>query len=84
MADKKVNKYTELTPATLENMPIAQKITAYEKILSDQAQYTKELEKLGEKGNAVLEPVGKTFSVFIQKSDVRVPNILLLLTCFYS
>ena len=39
MADKNQKNLTELTPATLENMPITQKITAYENILSDQARY---------------------------------------------
>ena len=74
MADKNQKNLTELTPATLENMPITQKITAYEQILSDQARYAKELEGLEKKANTVLEPAGKTFSTYMQKSDIRIPK----------
>src|SRR5688572_25656030 len=74
MADKNHKNLTELTPATLENMPITQKITAYEQILSDQARYAKELEGLEKKANTVLEAASKTFSTYMQKSDVRIPK----------
>jgi len=38
MSEKKKNAVGDLTPATLENMPIGQKITAFEQILNDQAR----------------------------------------------
>jgi hypothetical protein len=72
MTDKNTKNVTELTLATVQNMPIGQKITAYEEILNDQASYTKKLEEIRIKGNAVLEPAGIQFSDFLQKSDVKV------------
>jgi hypothetical protein len=74
MTDKKKEVSGELTPATLENMPIGQKITAYEQILSEQTRFTEKLEELRRKGNAVLEPCGKAFTDYLGKSDVRVPK----------
>ena len=74
MTEKKRNTSTELTPATLENMPIGQKITAYEQILSEQTRFTEKLEELRNKGTAMLEPCGKTFAVYLTRSDVRVPK----------
>jgi hypothetical protein len=49
MTDKNTNNLTDLTPATIENMPIGQKITAYEEILKDQALFTKRLEDIRKK-----------------------------------
>src|SRR5688572_28776823 len=74
MTDKNTKNPTELTPATLQNMPIGQKITAYEQILNDQASFTKKLEEIRKKGDAVLEPAGKTFSDYMQKSDIKIPR----------
>ncbi len=74
MTDKKSENLTELTLATVQNMPIGQKITAYEEILNDQARYTKKLEEIRKKGNAVLEPAGKQFSDYLQRSDIKVPK----------
>jgi hypothetical protein len=74
MTNKKTENSTELTLATVQNMPIGQKITAYEEILNDQARYTKKLEEIRIKGNAVLEPAGKQFSAYLQKSDIQVPK----------
>jgi hypothetical protein len=72
MTDKKTKDVTELTPATLQNMPIGQKIAAYEEILIDQARYSKELEEIRKKGSVVLEPAGKIFDEYLQKSDIKV------------
>ena len=72
MTDTKTKNTTELTPATLENMPIGQKITAYEQILSDQALFTEKLAEIEKRGNEVLEPTGKTFVSYLQRSDVIV------------
>jgi len=72
MTDQKTQKATELTPATLENMPVSQKITAYEDILKDQALYTEKLEEIRKKGNKVLEPAGIAFSDYLPKSEVKV------------
>jgi hypothetical protein len=74
MTDKKINNATELTLATVQNMPIGQKITAYEAILEDQARYTKKLEEIRIKGNAVLERTGILFTDYLQKSDIKVPK----------
>jgi uncharacterized protein (DUF3084 family) len=74
MTNNKAKKLTDLTPATLENMPIGQKISAYEQILSDQAHYTEKLAEIEKRGNEVLEPAGKTFTHYLQRSDVIVPK----------
>ena len=74
MTDKNTNKITDLTPATIENMPIGQKITAYEEILKDQALFTKQLDDISKKGNGVLEPAGKQFVEYLQRSDIKVPK----------
>ena len=74
MTDKNINSDTELTLATVQNMPIGQKITAYEEILKDQARFTKKLEEIRLKGNAVLESAGTQFSDYLQKSDIKVPK----------
>jgi hypothetical protein len=74
MTNKKTENATELTLATVQNMPIGQKITAYEQILNDQALFTRKLEEIRKKGDAVLEPIGKTFSDYLQKSDIKVPK----------
>jgi hypothetical protein len=74
MTNTKTNNVTDLTPATLENMPVGQKINAYEQILKDQATYTDKLEELRQKGEEVLEPAGKKFVDYLQKSDIKVPK----------
>jgi hypothetical protein len=74
MTDKKTQNLTDLTPATIQNMPIGQKITAFEQILSDQSHFSEKLEELRKKGDEVLEPAGKQFSDYLQKSDIRVPK----------
>jgi hypothetical protein len=74
MRDQNTKNITELTPATIENMPIGQKITAYEEILKDQALFTKKLEEISKKGNEVLESAGKQFVEYLQKSDIKVPK----------
>ena len=71
MTNKKSN---ELTPSTLENMPVGQKISAYEEILRDQARFTEKLAEIVKRGNSVLEPAGKTFSGYLQRSDIKVPK----------
>src|SRR5262249_49558032 len=63
-----------LTPATIENMPVGQKITDYEQILTDQARFTEKLEELRKKGNAVLERAGIEFTIHVQNSDIKVPK----------
>jgi hypothetical protein len=50
MTDQKTTNGTELTPATLHDMPIGQKITAYEQILNDQALFAKKVRRTGKKG----------------------------------
>ena len=72
MTDKNTNNLTDLTPATIENMPIGQKITAYEGILKDQALFTKRLEDIRKKGNTILASAGKQFDEYLQRSDVKV------------
>jgi len=57
MTDQKTQKATELIPATLENMPVSQKITVYEDILKDQALYTEKLEEIRKKGNKLTFPL---------------------------
>src|SRR6478672_11963525 len=74
MSEKKKNAVGDLTPATLENMPIGQKITAFEQILNDQARLTGELEVISKRGNAVLEATGKTFTAYLQKAELRIPK----------
>jgi len=74
MTDKNTNNLTDLTPATIENMPIGQKITAYEEILKDQALFTKRLEDIRKKGNEVLASAGKQFVEYLQRTDVKVPK----------
>src|SRR4051794_20929872 len=74
MTDKNTQKVTELTPATLENMPVGQKIAAYEDIMRDQAFYTEKLEEIRKEGNKVLEPASITFSDYLPKAEVKVPK----------
>ncbi len=74
MTNKNTNTVSELTPATLENMPVGQKIAAYEQILSDQAQLSEKLIELVKEGNKVLEPAGIQFSGLYLKRDVKVPQ----------
>ena len=74
MTDTKTKNLTELTPATLHDMPIGQKITAYEEILNDQSLYAKKLEELTKKGNEVLAPAGINFNDCLQKEQIKVPK----------
>jgi hypothetical protein len=74
MTDKNTKDITELTPATLENMPVTQKIAAYEEILIDQVKYTERLEEIKRKGNAVLEPAGVAFAEYLPQSEVKIPK----------
>jgi hypothetical protein len=71
MTSKKNN---ELTPATLENMPVGQKITAYEEILHDQERFGDKLNNIVNRGTELLRPTGKTFVGYYQKSDIKVPK----------
>jgi len=72
MTNIKTKSGNDLTPATLHDMPIGQKITAYEDILNDQELYSKKLEELAKKGNEVLEPAGITFSDYLQRDAIKV------------
>jgi len=74
MTNIKTKSGNDLTPATLHDMPIGQKITAYEDILNDQELYSKKLEELAKKGNEVLEPAGITFSDYLQRDAIKVPK----------
>lgn len=74
MTDTKTKNLTELTPATLHDMPIGQKITAYEEILNDQSLYAKKLEELAKKGNEALAPAGIAFNEHLQKENIKVPK----------
>ena len=74
MTDTKTKNLTELTPATLHDMPIGQKITAYEEILNDQSLYAKKLEELTKKGNEVLAPAGINFNDYLPKENIKVPK----------
>jgi len=72
MTNIKTKSGNDLTPATLHDIPIGQKITAYEDILNDQELYSKKLEELAKKGNEVLEPAGITFSDYLQRDAIKV------------
>ena len=72
MTNIKTKSGNDLTPATLHDMPIGQKITAYEDILNDQELYSKKLEELAKKGSEVLEPAGITFSDYLQRDAIKV------------
>ena len=65
-------KEVALTPATLENMPVTDKMKTYEEILSNQTKLRNELEEVKDQILEVLKPLGKSFSDYYGEKDLHV------------